>query len=229
MQKCCLITFQALNQQPQIFGCYTSNATSKLLYDHPTIYMWNLNEFSKIPDLFYIRLVPPLLLSRPKSHGQSGEEISLRKRKFWKPWKGIIWFQSFFPSRSVTSGNNLFVSNIVFRKSIVLLSFKLYLFIARILNKLTPEKFDLLKGQLIEAGITTADILKVCLFLFSLFCCLWRYHFLVIDLFSPVNSGCYYSHIWEGCIWAHILSDVCSAVLWTQWKPPIIPSWRAWW
>jgi hypothetical protein len=33
-----------------------------------------------------------------------------------------------------------------------------------ILNKLTPEKFDVLKGQLIEAGITTADILKVCLF-----------------------------------------------------------------
>uniref|UniRef100_A0A0D9VI76 Eukaryotic initiation factor iso-4F subunit p82 n=1 Tax=Leersia perrieri TaxID=77586 RepID=A0A0D9VI76_9ORYZ len=29
-----------------------------------------------------------------------------------------------------------------------------------ILNKLTPEKFDLLKGQLIEAGITKADILK---------------------------------------------------------------------
>ncbi|TVU15355.1 hypothetical protein EJB05_38873 [Eragrostis curvula] len=29
-----------------------------------------------------------------------------------------------------------------------------------IMNKLTPEKFDLLKGQLIEAGITTADILK---------------------------------------------------------------------
>jgi len=29
-----------------------------------------------------------------------------------------------------------------------------------ILNKLTPEKFDLLKGQLVEAGITTADILK---------------------------------------------------------------------
>ncbi|CAI9765764.1 unnamed protein product [Fraxinus pennsylvanica] len=29
-----------------------------------------------------------------------------------------------------------------------------------ILNKLTPEKFDLLKGQLIESGITTADILK---------------------------------------------------------------------
>lgn len=30
-----------------------------------------------------------------------------------------------------------------------------------ILNKLTPEKFDLLKGQLIDAGITSADILKV--------------------------------------------------------------------
>nr|CAB3450346.1 unnamed protein product [Digitaria exilis] len=30
----------------------------------------------------------------------------------------------------------------------------------RILNKLTPEKFDLLKGQLIESGITTSDILK---------------------------------------------------------------------
>ncbi|RAL44151.1 hypothetical protein DM860_016397 [Cuscuta australis] len=29
-----------------------------------------------------------------------------------------------------------------------------------ILNKLTPEKFDLLKGQLIEAGISSADILK---------------------------------------------------------------------
>eukprot|EP00268_Persea_americana_P033003 TRINITY_DN3266_c1_g1_i1.p1 TRINITY_DN3266_c1_g1~~TRINITY_DN3266_c1_g1_i1.p1 ORF type:complete len:804 (-),score=193.51 TRINITY_DN3266_c1_g1_i1:377-2788(-) len=29
-----------------------------------------------------------------------------------------------------------------------------------ILNKLTPEKFDLLKGQLIDAGITTPDILK---------------------------------------------------------------------
>ncbi|KAK9697431.1 hypothetical protein RND81_08G037100 [Saponaria officinalis] len=29
-----------------------------------------------------------------------------------------------------------------------------------ILNKLTPEKYDLLKGQLIESGITSADILK---------------------------------------------------------------------
>ncbi|KAL3623930.1 hypothetical protein CASFOL_032746 [Castilleja foliolosa] len=29
-----------------------------------------------------------------------------------------------------------------------------------ILNKLTPEKFDLLKGQLIDSGITTADILN---------------------------------------------------------------------
>ena len=27
-------------------------------------------------------------------------------------------------------------------------------------NKLTPKKFDLLKGQLIDSGITTADILK---------------------------------------------------------------------
>lgn len=34
-------------------------------------------------------------------------------------------------------------------------------FISRILNKLTPEKFDLLKGQLIDSGITSADILKV--------------------------------------------------------------------
>ncbi|XP_044463853.1 eukaryotic translation initiation factor-like isoform X3 [Mangifera indica] len=30
-----------------------------------------------------------------------------------------------------------------------------------ILNKLTPEKFDVLKGQLIDSGITTPDILKV--------------------------------------------------------------------
>lgn len=29
-----------------------------------------------------------------------------------------------------------------------------------ILNKLTPEKYDLLKGQLLDSGITTADILK---------------------------------------------------------------------
>jgi translation initiation factor 4G len=29
-----------------------------------------------------------------------------------------------------------------------------------ILNKLTPEKFEILKGQLIDSGITTADILK---------------------------------------------------------------------
>lgn len=34
-------------------------------------------------------------------------------------------------------------------------------FLCRILNKLTPEKFDLLKGQLIDSGITSADILKV--------------------------------------------------------------------
>lgn len=33
--------------------------------------------------------------------------------------------------------------------------------VGRILNKLTPEKFDVLKGQLIESGITSADILKV--------------------------------------------------------------------
>lgn len=37
------------------------------------------------------------------------------------------------------------------------------LILCRILNKLTPEKFDLLKGQLIDSGITSADILKVIL------------------------------------------------------------------
>lgn len=37
----------------------------------------------------------------------------------------------------------------------------IFCFISRILNKLTPEKFDLLKGQLIDSGITSADILKV--------------------------------------------------------------------
>ena len=36
--------------------------------------------------------------------------------------------------------------------------------LCRILNKLTPEKFDLLKGQLIDSGLTTADILKVLFF-----------------------------------------------------------------
>lgn len=41
----------------------------------------------------------------------------------------------------------------------------LYVSICRILNKLTPEKFDLLKGQLVDSGITSADILKVVIFL----------------------------------------------------------------
>lgn len=40
-----------------------------------------------------------------------------------------------------------------------------YVSIYRILNKLTPEKFDLLKGQLVDSGITSADILKVVIFL----------------------------------------------------------------
>ncbi|KAJ0031077.1 hypothetical protein Pint_14351 [Pistacia integerrima] len=35
-----------------------------------------------------------------------------------------------------------------------------FCFLHSILNKLTPEKFDLLKGQLIDSGITSADILK---------------------------------------------------------------------
>lgn len=39
----------------------------------------------------------------------------------------------------------------------------IFYFLCRILNKLTPEKFDLLKGQLIDSGITSADILKVTL------------------------------------------------------------------
>jgi translation initiation factor 4G len=36
-----------------------------------------------------------------------------------------------------------------------------FCFLCSILNKLTPEKFDVLKGQLINSGITSADILKV--------------------------------------------------------------------
>lgn len=52
-------------------------------------------------------------------------------------------------------------------------TFSLCYFVCRILNKLTPEKFDLLKGQLIDSGITTADILKVSA-LQSLMChCSW--------------------------------------------------------
>jgi translation initiation factor 4G len=50
-----------------------------------------------------------------------------------------------------------------------------------ILNKLTPEKFDLLKGQLIEAGITTADILKV--WLFTVVLLLIAFYFLTFLLF----------------------------------------------
>jgi hypothetical protein len=36
---------------------------------------------------------------------------------------------------------------------------------SRILNKLTPEKFDSLKDQLLNSGITTVDILQVLLIL----------------------------------------------------------------
>lgn len=35
------------------------------------------------------------------------------------------------------------------------------IFLFSILNKLTPEKYELLKGQLMDSGITSADILKV--------------------------------------------------------------------
>ncbi|EEF28321.1 Eukaryotic initiation factor iso-4F subunit p82-34, putative [Ricinus communis] len=35
-----------------------------------------------------------------------------------------------------------------------------FCFFYSILNKLTPEKYDLLKGQLIDSGITSADVLK---------------------------------------------------------------------
>lgn len=45
------------------------------------------------------------------------------------------------------------------------------LFLCSILNKLTPEKFDVLKGQLIDSGITTPDILKVFIVKY-LGCCL---------------------------------------------------------
>jgi hypothetical protein len=36
-----------------------------------------------------------------------------------------------------------------------------FFFFCSILNKLTPEKFDVLVGQLIDSGSTTPDILKV--------------------------------------------------------------------
>jgi hypothetical protein len=45
----------------------------------------------------------------------------------------------------------------------------LQLFFFRILNKLTPEKFDSLKEQLLNSGITTADILQVSLILSGYF------------------------------------------------------------
>ena len=44
------------------------------------------------------------------------------------------------------------------------------LFLCSILNKMTPEKYDLLKGQLIDSGITSADILKVSPVLSALAC-----------------------------------------------------------
>lgn len=61
----------------------------------------------------------------------------------------------------------------------------------RILNKLTPEKFDLLKGQLIDAGITSADILKVSSFNdLTIFLLMLR--FLIVLL---CNTGCHFAYI----------------------------------
>ena len=158
----------------------------------------------------------------------SPERKSLWERESSESRERVLFdfraFSSFF-----TSVNDLFVYNIVLKKS------KLFFFLLNLfVHCQNTEQIDSREVWPSEGAIGRSRnyyswYFEGLFILFSLFCCLWCYHFLVIDLFSPVCSGCYYSHIWEGCIWAHILSDVCSAVLWTQWKPPIIPSWRAWW
>ncbi|RWR75434.1 eukaryotic translation initiation factor [Cinnamomum micranthum f. kanehirae] len=56
-----------------------------------------------------------------------------------------------------------------------------------ILNKLTPEKFDLLKGQLIDAGITTPDILKVSILADDLLFCSLRHS----DVLEPTFCHMY--------------------------------------
>ncbi|GKB84107.1 eukaryotic translation initiation factor-like protein [Tanacetum coccineum] len=66
-----------------------------------------------------------------------------------------------------------------------------------ILNKLAPEKFDLLKGQLIDSGITTADILKV-----------W----------------CHFIDIRQSCSRFNLLPYVCSIVFRSEHNLPVFPS-----
>ncbi|CAL5434944.1 unnamed protein product [Camellia sinensis] len=75
---------------------------------------------------------------------ESREEV---KKLDWMPSKvGPALIKAEVP-RSAQRGN-------LFDKDRVLKTVK------GILNKLTPEKFDVLKGQLIDSGITTPDILK---------------------------------------------------------------------
>lgn len=53
------------------------------------------------------------------------------------------------------------MSRVILTNDALVSFFFFFFFIYSILNKLTPEKFDVLKGQLIDSGITTSDILKV--------------------------------------------------------------------
>ena len=67
------------------------------------------------------------------------------------------------------------------------------LILCRILNKLTPEKFDVLKGQLIDSGITSADILKVVTLqlLLSIYFC--AHSCSKLTCFS-LSAGCHFTY-----------------------------------
>lgn len=104
-----------------------------------------------------------------------GTMVRQKGRCFWKgtrfeDHKGVIhiflysvYHIAFYWTPNLVVGVLLTSLNLCFyncvRLHFLILTFLFYN--CSILNKLTPEKFDLLKGQLIDAGITSADILKV--------------------------------------------------------------------
>jgi hypothetical protein len=71
-------------------------------------------------------------------------------------------------------------------------------FLCSILNKLTPEKFDVLKGQLIDSGITSTDILKVN-FLVHIFSIPLDLYSCQLSLRLILNAGCDITYIRQGC------------------------------
>lgn len=173
--------------------------------------------------------------SHPCSYQGWSPMVSPERKSLWKGESSknrervLFDFRLFFFYLSGTCIKILFSILLCSEVKFVWVSFKKKLFMAQNTEQIDAREVWPSEGPTDRSRNYYSWYFEGLFISISLFCWLYCYQFLVIDLFSPVCSGCYYSHIWEGCIWAHILSDVCSAMLWTQWKPPIISFWRAWW